>query len=349
MVKGGGDDRNTDDLSDHLSRLFWIFVRLHMSGTLEKKAYFERFETAPRTFQRDLRQLREIGLQAGFRISNVRAGRVHLDSRNPRFSWIGESSTKTADLLRLIAEAFGGPIRSEIADALGDMPVSREVNFLQIRTARSSADDVVASVFDTLKRAAASHARMAFTYTDAKGRRTHRTVEPYHVVAREGRYYLVAYDLDRRAWRYFALDVMSGPFRPSGTFPPRVVPATYLADRAVGWIQGSDNVAVTFAISPQVAAAVTASEWQPDQMITAHTDGSLHVTLEFRDLAEAVRWSFRFGTGASIVAPEAAVRLAAEMLETMLAAYRQPSKLVQIGAQQVGTQSSKNSSLVNPA
>jgi predicted DNA-binding transcriptional regulator YafY len=343
------DDRNTDDLSDHLSRLFWIFVRLHVSGTLEKRAYFERFETAPRTFQRDLRQLREIGLQAGFVISNVRAGRVHLDKRSPQFAWLHESSRKSADLLRRIAEAFGGPVRAEIAGALGDLPASSEVSFLQIRTPRPVAESVITSVFDTLKRAATAHARMTFTYTTASGRRSERTVEPYHVVVREGRYYLVAFDLDRRDWRHFALDAISGAFRPSGSFVPRAVPASYLADQAVGWIQGKDDVAITIAISPAIAAAVSASAWQPGQQITPLADGSLHITLAFRDIAEGVRFALRFGPEATVIAPEPAVRLAVEMLDAMLAAQRQAAKIVPISIQEPKPQRSANSSGVNPA
>jgi len=349
-TRGEADGRNTDDLSNHLSRLFWIFIRLHVNGTLERRTYLERFETKPRTFQRDLRQLREIGAHAGFVISNVRAGRVHLDKRSPQFAWLHESSGKSVDLLRRIAEAFGGPVRSEIAGALGDLPGSAEVSFLQIRTPRPAADGVITSVFDSLKRAATNHARMTFTYTAAKGRRSERTVEPYHVVVRDGRYYLVAFDLDRRDWRHFALDAISGAFRPSGTFVPRAVPASFLVDQAVGWIQGKDDVAITIAISPVVAAAVTASEWQPGQQITRLDDGSLRLTLQFRDLAEGVRWAFRFGPEATVIAPEPAVRLAVQMLETMLAAYRQTAKIVPISShQQPKAQRATNSSGVNPA
>jgi len=343
------DARNTDDLSNHLARLFWIFVRLHINGTLEKKAYFERFETKPRTFQRDLRQLREVGIHAGFRISAVKAGRVILETRSPRFSWLHAASANSVDMLRRIAEAFGGPIRSEIASALADVPLSTQTSFLQIRTARPAAESSIASVFDTLKNAADTHARIEFTYTAANRRRGLRMVEPYHVVVRDGRYYLVAFDLDRRDWRHFALDAMSGAFRPAGTFVPRAVPASFIADQAVGWIHGSDDVAVTILISPRIAAAVAARQWQPQQEIVPHDDGSLHITLQFRDLTEAVRWAFGFGTEATVIAPEPAVRLASEMLEDMHAAQKQIAKVVPIMDQRHENQSAQNSSMVSPA
>ena len=343
------DGRNTDDLSDHLTRLFWIFVRLHVNGTMEKRTYFERFETAPRTFQRDLRQLREIGIQAGFRISPVKAGRVILESRSPRFSWLHTASANSVDVLRRVAEAFGGPVRSEIENALADVPHSPAGSFLQIRTARPAADDLVASVFDTLKRAAETHARIEFTYTAANRRRNLRIVEPYHVVVRDGRYYLVGYDLDRRDWRHFALDAISGTFRPPGTFVPRAVPASFIADQAVGWIHGSDDVAVTIAISPRIAAAVAARHWQPKQQIATLADGSLQITLQFRDMLEAIRWAFGFGTEATVIAPEPAVRLAVQMLEEMLSAQHHVAKIAPIGDQRSTAQSARNSSMVSPA
>jgi predicted DNA-binding transcriptional regulator YafY len=60
-------------------------------------------------------------------------------------------------------------------------------------------------------------------------------VEPHHVVTWGGRWYLVAWDLDRADWRTFRVDRMS-PKTPTGPrFAPRELPApdvaTFIAER----------------------------------------------------------------------------------------------------------------------
>ena len=314
-------DRNFDDLSDHLARLFWIFVRLHSTSALEQIAYFDRFETDIRTLQRDLKQLRDIGEYAGFRISTVKSGRYLLEKRSPRFDWLHSASVANLETLQRVAEAFGGPVKAEIEAAVGPGVPAAAVSFLQIRAARPLDESPIQSVFDTLKSAATTLAIVEFGYTAANQHRSNRRVEPHHVICRDGRYYLVGYDLDRRDWRQFALDTMHGPFRRAGTFSARSVPASFLADRVVGWLQGPDNETVTIEISERIAAAVAARQWQAQQTIAHFPDGSLHITLHVQDIAEAVRWAFSFGSEATVIAPVHAVRLAAVMLGQMATSY----------------------------
>ena len=146
--------------------------------------------------------------------------------------------------------------------AIGERPADQRRGFLQVREVVPSDGDRVGGVFTFLKDAAATSARVEFSYTPSRGARGARRAEPYHVVARSGRYYLVAYDIARRDWRYFALDAITGPLRKDGTFVPRPVPERFLAERAVGWIGGATTLETTFRLSSVVAAAVTARTWQ---------------------------------------------------------------------------------------
>jgi len=77
---------------------------------------------------------------------------------------------------------------------------------------------------------------LRFDYGDHD--RPARRTEPHAVVAREGRWYLLAWDLEADDWRTFRLDRMA-PRIPTGpAFTPRELPAadaqTYLAARAKG-------------------------------------------------------------------------------------------------------------------
>ena len=205
--------------------------------------------------------------------------------------------------------------------AIGERPADQRRGFLQVREVVPSDGDRVGGVFTFLKDAAATSARVEFSYTPSRGARGARRAEPYHVVARSGRYYLVAYDIARRDWRYFALDAITGPLRKDGTFVPRPVPERFLAERAVGWIGGATTLETTFRLSSVVAAAVTARTWQPGQRISALPDGSAEITLSFDDVGESVRWALSFGPEAIVIGPPEAVAFARQMVERISSAY----------------------------
>ncbi|BFO17887.1 hypothetical protein SHKM778_42750 [Streptomyces sp. KM77-8] len=68
-----------------------------------------------------------------------------------------------------------------------------------------------------------------------------RRVEPHHLVSRRGRWYLVAYDLDRADWRVFRADRVN-PRTPTGPrFAPREVPGGDVAAFVTGRFRGADG------------------------------------------------------------------------------------------------------------
>jgi predicted DNA-binding transcriptional regulator YafY len=223
--------------------------------------------------------------------------------------------------LSRIAAALGGPIEREMRKAIGERPADLRRGFLQVREVLPSDSDRIGGIFTFLKDAASACARVEFSYIPSRGARGARRAEPYHVVARSGRYYLVAYDIARRDWRYFALDAIIGPLRKDGTFSPRPVPERFLAERAVGWIRGATTLDTTFRLSPVVVATVMARTWQPEQRIVPLADGGAEITLSFDDAGEAVRWALSFGAEAVVIGPPEAVALARQMVDRIVSAY----------------------------
>jgi predicted DNA-binding transcriptional regulator YafY len=66
-------------------------------------------------------------------------------------------------------------------------------------------------------------------------------VEPHHLVTWGGRWYLVAWDLDRADWRIFRADRIT-PRIPTGPrFTPRELPGGDVATFVAGKFQGSDG------------------------------------------------------------------------------------------------------------
>src|SRR5918998_608293 len=84
-----------------------------------------------------------------------------------------------------------------------------------------------------------------------------RRAEPYHLVTWGGRWYLVAYDLEREDWRTFRVDRMT-PRTPTGPrFSPRELPsrdvATFIAERFTRPASPVEGEAVLHALARDIA------------------------------------------------------------------------------------------------
>ncbi|MBW5486965.1 WYL domain-containing protein [Streptomyces bambusae] len=91
---------------------------------------------------------------------------------------------------------------------------------------RSTVD---AAVLTDLAAVCRDSERLRFLYRDHEGAGTRRLVEPHRLVCSERRWYLVAWDVDRAAWRTFRADRIE-PRPPHGPrFTPRTPPAEDLA------------------------------------------------------------------------------------------------------------------------
>ena len=93
--------------------------------------------------------------------------------------------------------------------------------------------------------------RLRFAYTAADGSGSDRHVEPHRLVRLGRRWYLVAYDLTRQAWRSFRADRLTAP-RATGTrFRPRELPA---ADAAAFVRAGLDNLPRPYRVEAEIDA-----------------------------------------------------------------------------------------------
>ena len=79
-------------------------------------------------------------------------------------------------------------------------------------------------VLTVIASACRDHERLRFGYRAHSGAATERSVEPYRLVNDRRRWYLVAWDVDRDAWRTFRADRIE-PRAPAGPrFTPRALP-----------------------------------------------------------------------------------------------------------------------------
>ena len=216
----------------------------------------ERLEVSERTVRRDVDRLRELGYPVLATMGPDGGYRLDAGADLPPLLFDDEQAVALAVALQLAASTGAG-IADAAWRALGTvrqvMPgrLRHRVDALQVvGTTPPGAPQVDTVVLLAVTDAARAHQQLRFAYRPPT-LHTHaadpppRRVEPHHVVNRGGRWYLLAWDLDRDDWRTFRVDRIS-PRSPTGPrFVPRDVPggdvAAYVASRFRGNTDPTDR------------------------------------------------------------------------------------------------------------
>ncbi|MDE2573448.1 MAG: WYL domain-containing protein [bacterium] len=312
-------------------RKLTLLVRLMRQGRVRMEQFVEEFGTSERSFKRDLKHVRELAGEAGFTISPVREGAVTMAAQSGGLALQVDQARRDLDqLLETLAKVLGEPVgrrlpRGKRRDDAAPATMARR--FLHFAFPELIGDRWVADVYDALEQIWSKGAYARFKYPKHGGRGgTERFVEPHAVIARSGRYYLIAYDRDAKGWRYFALDQIISKPQAAGTVAARrELPAYIRPDDCIGMIIGdakTKRIDVSVELSVKIARSVVSRRWQHDQIATMEPDGTGRITFHVPDVEEVVRWAFGFGDAARVVAPPEAVAIAARMLDQMRRSIR---------------------------
>ncbi|TQM78500.1 putative DNA-binding transcriptional regulator YafY [Saccharothrix saharensis] len=208
----------------------------------------ERLAVSPRTVRRDVDRLRELGYPIVTTKGPDGGYRLGAGTQLPPLLFDDEQAVALSVALR-IATTSGAGIEEAAARALNTvrqvMParLRHRIDTFRVtpveRTPRPQVDSGVLMALS-----AAVHARevLRFDYGSGDPAATPpRRAEPHHLVTRGGRWYLVAWDLDRDDWRTFRADRVT-PRTPTGPrFTPREVPGGDVAGFVAGRFSGSDD------------------------------------------------------------------------------------------------------------
>lgn len=214
----------------------------------------ERLEVSPRTVRRDVDRLRELGYPVAAFKGPDGGYRLDAGTRLPPLLFDDGQAVALAVALRTAATT-GAAIREDAARALATvrqvMParLRHRVDTLRVTTVEPSAarphPSVDGALLMTLSAAVHAGEVLRFDYAAASppedAARPPRRVEPHHLVSRGGRWYLVAFDLDRDDWRTFRADRIT-PRSPAGPrFALREVPGGDVAAFVTGRFRGADD------------------------------------------------------------------------------------------------------------
>ncbi|MFT2690281.1 helix-turn-helix transcriptional regulator [Clavibacter sp. Sh2088] len=240
------------------SRLLDLLSLLQTRRDWPGSVLASRLEISDRTVRRDIDRLREMGYSIQATMGPVGGYRLDAGSELPPLLFDDDQAVAVAVALQA-SPAVGAGIHEAAARALGTirqvMPsrLRHRLDALEVTAIGRAGDaapvDVSLDVLVTLANAIRDRETLRFDYAardggvDAAGADGQpllppRRVEPHHLVASHGRWYLVGWDLDREDWRVHRIDRIR-PRTPNGPrFTPRTVPggdvAAFVSARFTG-------------------------------------------------------------------------------------------------------------------
>jgi predicted DNA-binding transcriptional regulator YafY len=206
----------------------------------------ERLSVSPRTVRRDVDSLRELGYPVLATKGPDGGYRLDAGTELPPLLFDDEQAVALAIALQ-IATTAGVGIEEAANRALSTvrqvMParLRHRIDSVRITAVERPADPQVdSSVFVTLSAAVHAQEVLRFDYSAAAASAAPRRVEAHHLVTWGGRWYLVAWDLDREDWRTFRADRIT-PRTPTGPrFAPRELPGGNVAEFVSSRFRGTD-------------------------------------------------------------------------------------------------------------
>jgi predicted DNA-binding transcriptional regulator YafY len=199
----------------------------------------DRLEVSPRTVRRDVDRLRELGYPVQATKGPDGGYRLDAGSQLPPLLFDEEQAVAIAVALQTATasvEDIAEPALRALATIRQVMParLRGRVDTLQVTNVGRGTPRTTVRSEDLLAISTAVRTNEVLRFDYGAGRSSEesappRRVEPHHLVTWGGRWYLVAWDLDRKDWRTFRVDRMR-PLTPTGPrFTRRELPATDVA------------------------------------------------------------------------------------------------------------------------
>ncbi|MGW0668464.1 helix-turn-helix transcriptional regulator [Streptomyces sp. NPDC002746] len=233
----------------------------------------ERLGITSRTVRRDIDRLRELD----YPITTVRgpAGGYRLEAGTRLPPMLFDDEQAVALAVALQTAAAGATVAEGASRALATlgqvMPprLRHRIDLLRVTAVRppeaEGTQQPDAPVLLDLSRAIRAREELRFDYAPGPGTPADdvRRVEPHHLVTRQHRWYLVAWDLHREDWRTFRADRIR-PRTPTGPrFAPRDLPGGSVRAFVTSRFRGNDGTTTDWPCRGEVILHLPAADVAP--------------------------------------------------------------------------------------
>jgi proteasome accessory factor B len=263
-------------------------------------------ESAKRMFERDKDILRDLGVPV--EVGSTDAWEVEQGYRIPKERYYLPDIEFTEEEISalFVAAQTPGTEEQDAGEAVRKLQSGVEPSVL----ARMSGGPVVAGAdappgrLRAVTEAIESRRSLSFDYRAASGEIATRHVDPYSLVWRRGRWYVVGLDRDRDEIRSFRLDRFRSDPKTGGeaSAPPEGFDGRDHL-RTGPWTPPEDAVDVRMAFSPDVAWWIVPSLVNPSVERT-RDDGWLEVSLPAEPGESFTAWVLSFGADAVVLSPD---------------------------------------------
>ena len=213
------------------ARLLRLLALLQSRPTWTGGDLIGRLEVTGRTLRRDVDRLRSLGYPVNSTSGPAGGYMLGVGASLPPLMLDNDEGLAVAIALHGATGDVGG-----VAEA-GQRALAKIDQVLPARLRRrleavrasilrlpDTRPKVELGVVETLAAACAEHRLVDLAYRDGSGQVTRRAIEPHRLVLVGQRWYLAAWDRQRRDWRTFRVDRIRGPVAPGAGFNPRPAP-----------------------------------------------------------------------------------------------------------------------------
>ncbi|MGC4807798.1 helix-turn-helix transcriptional regulator [Micromonospora sp. DT233] len=270
-----------------LALLSLLQTRRDWSGT----ALADRLDISLRTVRRDVDRLRELGYPIAAVKGPDGGYRLSAGTELPPLLFDDDQAVALTVALQISATTLGGglaeaaeralnTIRQVLPSRLRHRITALDVTAVERPTTRP-AEPVDADMLLTISAAVRAHESLRFDYGTDSAAPPRRT-EPHHVITRHGRWYLIAWDLDRDDWRTFRVDRMSLRTPNGPRFAPRTLPGGDITAYVTGVFRGSGDASGSWPCQGTVLLdlpAATVARYTRDGLVEQITPDRCRLTL----------------------------------------------------------------------
>lgn len=207
--------RKDGEVTDTPGRLLRLLGLLQSRPTWTAPELADRLEVTTRTVRRDVARLRDLGYPVDAEVGPHGGYRLGRGGALPPLLLDDDEAVAVALGLRAAADGSVDGVDDAAVSALAKLEQVLPAPLVErVRTVHEMTEDlrgrppdpVTSEVLVGLARACRQGERIRLAYRDREGRATERLADPFRLVRSGARWYLVARDVQREAWRTFRVD-----------------------------------------------------------------------------------------------------------------------------------------------